>query len=138
MGQQRTIHEERSPGECPKGRQSDPQTKENTPLPPPTANEIRQKHLTAISAKLLPQLNILKRHKLQPQRESKFLNKHMCRARQMTADAHSKRHKELLKVIIPHQSEFYKFHRKKRMNALKLARQIWDQLRKAEATKENE
>ena len=107
---------------------------------PPSREQLRQKRTKAITLKLLPQTSLdqLKRHKLQPKRETKFLDKHIRRARQMTADAHSKRHKELLKGIVGHQSEFYKFHRIKKNESAKLARVIRDQFKKAEAVKEKE
>ena len=106
----------------------------------PTREEQRQKRVMAISSKLMSQQNVdmLKRHKLQPKRESKFLDRHIQRARKITADNHTRRHKELLKAIVAHQSEFYKFHRQKKNEAAKLARTIRDMHKKAEVAKEKE
>ncbi len=112
-----------------------------TPPVPPSKDELRRKRTLAISSKLLdPQRthSLHKRLKLQPKREGKFLDKHIRRAREMTAVALAKRHKELLKAIVAHQTEFYKFHRLKRNECAKVARAIRDQLRKAEVAKEKE
>ena len=108
---------------------------------PATKEELRRKRTAAISNKLLDskQCNtVLKRVRVQPKREPKFLDKHIRRARQMTADGHSKRHKELLKAIVTHQSEFYKFHRLKKNECAKIARAIREQHRKVEAAKEKD
>lgn len=108
---------------------------------PLSKDELRRKRTRAISLKLMDSQRThthLKRIKLQPKRESKFLDKHIRRARQLTADAHSKRHKELLKAIVTHQTEFYKYHRWKKNECAKVARSIRDSLRKAEVAKEKE
>ena len=112
-----------------------------TSLVPSSKEDLRRKRTLAISNKLLdPQRthSLQKRLKLQPKREGKFLDKHIRRARETTAVALAKRQKELLKAIVAHQSEFYKFHRLKRNECAKIARTIRDQLRKAEVAKEKE
>ena len=119
--------------------QQQPMLKENTS--PPTKEELRRKRLSAIASKVLdPKQShtMCKRLKLQPKRESKFLDKHIRRARQITATELSRRHKDLLKAIVTHQSEFYKFHRLKKNECAKIARAIRDQHRKAEVAKEKD
>ena len=109
--------------------------------PPSTEEDKRRLRLKSISSTLIEPTKIhtnLKRLKKQPPREGKFLDKHIRRARQQTSDALSKRHKELMKAIVHHQSEFYKFHRLKKNECAKVARAIRDQLRKAEVAKEKE
>jgi len=96
-----------------------------------------KRRLAAISTSLLePERH--KRYKLQPKREGKFLEKHIRRARTITADATSRRHKDLLKAITNHQTEFYKFHRLKKTDAARLARAIRDQINKEEKQREKE
>ena len=56
----------------------------------------------------------------------------------MTADSIARRHKDLLKAITAHQTEFFKFHKASKTDAAKLARTIRDQLKKAEIQKEKE
>jgi ATP-dependent helicase STH1/SNF2 len=104
---------------------------------PPTLAQLRQRRLATISTKLL-NTHPHKRIKIQPKREGRFLEKHIKRARTMTADGISKRHKDLLKAITAHQTEFYKFHKSKKTEAARLARTIRDQLKKAEIQKEKE
>lgn len=68
----------------------------------PSKDELRQKRTRAISLKVMDSQcthTHLKRMKLQAKHESKFLDKHIRRARQLTSDAQSKRHKELLKAV---------------------------------------
>ena len=110
--------------------------KEEPPLPP-TSAQLRKRRLVTISAKLL-NTHPNKRIKIQPKREGRFLEKHIKRARTMTADAITKRHKDLLKAISNHQTEFYKFHKSKKTDAARLARTIRDQLKKADLQKEKE
>ncbi len=121
--------------------QEPPSSQRGLSLPPPSKDEQRRKRIRAISLKLMDSQRTnthLKRIKLQAKRESKFLDKHIRRARQLTADSHSKRHKELLKAIMTHQTEFYKYHRWKKNECAKIARTIRDSLRKAEVAKEKE
>lgn len=111
------------------------------PILPLSKEGLRRKRTRSIALKLMDSQRThthLKRLKLQPKRESKFLDKHIRRARQFTADTHSKRHKELLKAIIVHQTEFYKYHRTRKNECAKLARSVRDSLRKAEVAKEKE
>eukprot|EP01082_Thalassiosira_pseudonana_P010572 g9413.t1.1.5e17418a.1.5e1746ac g9413 g9413.t1 contig36:514113-516995(+) len=110
--------------------------KSTSPRPSSTAM-IRKQRFASIATKLV-EPERLKRFKLQPKREGKFLEKHIRRARTIVADATSRRHKDLLKAITTHQSEFYKFHRLKKADAAKLARAIRDQLNKEEKNKEKE
>ncbi|KAL7490103.1 hypothetical protein ACHAW6_015831 [Cyclotella cf. meneghiniana] len=112
-------------------------SKDKAPPPHPTPTQLRKRRITSISSKLI-ESHPLKRFKLQPKREGKFLEKHIRRARTLAADATSKRHKDLLKAIITHQAEFYKFHRMKKTEAARLARTIRDHLNKAEKQKEKE
>lgn len=104
---------------------------------PPTPAQLRKRRLATISSKLI-NTHPMKRIKLQPKREGRFLDKHIKRARTMTADGIAKRHKDLLKAITTHQTEFYKFHKAKKTEAARLARTIRDQLKKAELQKEKE
>ena len=118
-------------------KQEPPQIEE-----PPSSEEDKHRiRLMSISSTLIEPTKIhtsLKRIKKQPPREGKFLDKHIRRARQQTSDALSKRHKELMKAILHHQTEFYKFHRLKKNDCAKVARAIRDQLRKAEVAKEKD
>jgi len=107
---------------------------------PTTAEEERRRRTASIASKVydLKQCTQYKRLKLQPKRESRFLDKHIRRARQITADGLKKGHKELLRAIVTHQSEFYKFHRLKKNECSKIARAIQNQHRKKELAKEKE
>jgi len=107
---------------------------------PTTKEEERRRRTASIASKVydLKQCTQYKRLKLQPKRESRFLDKHIRRARQMTADGLKKGHKELLRAIVTHQSEFYKFHRLKKNECSKIARAIQNQHRKKELAKEKE
>ena len=98
---------------------------------------LRKKRATAIVAKLLEN-DRFRRFKLQNKRDGKLLDKHIKRARLITADTLSKRHKDLLKAVISHQTEFYKFHRGKKNEAGKIARAIRDKLKKDDQQKEKE
>ena len=98
---------------------------------------LRKKRSTAIVSKLLDQ-DRFRRFKLQNKRDGKLLDKHIKRARLITADTLSKRHKDLLKAITSHQTEFYKFHRGKKNEAGKIARAIRDKLKKDDQQKEKE
>ena len=98
---------------------------------------LRKKKATAIVSKLLDH-DRFRRFKLQNKRDGKLLDKHIKRARLITADTLSKRHKDLLKAIISHQTEFYKFHRGKKIEAGKIARAIRDKLKKDDLQKEKE
>eukprot|EP00956_Cyclotella_meneghiniana_P035019 scaffold110397_cov72-Cyclotella_meneghiniana.AAC.1 len=111
--------------------------KDDKPPPSPTPAQLRKPHLAAISTKLI-NTHPNKRIKLQPKREGRFLEKHIKRARTMTADSIARRHKDLLKAITAHQTEFFKFHKASKTDAAKLARTIRDQLKKAEVQKEKE
>ena len=113
--------------------------KDNKPPQPPTPTqlELRKRRLAIISTKLI-NTHPNKRIKLQPKREGRFLEKHIKRARTMTADGIARRHKDLLKAITSHQTEFFKFHKASKTDAAKLARTIRDQLKKAEIQKEKE
>ena len=112
-------------------------SEDKAPSPPPTAAQLRKRRIASIATKLID-THPLKRIKVQKSREGRFLEKHIKRARTMTADSISKRHKELLKAISVHQTEFFRFHRAKRNEASKLSRTIRDQLKKAEVQKEKE
>jgi SNF2 family DNA or RNA helicase len=113
--------------------------KDDAPPPSPivTPAQSRKRRLADISKKLIG-THPMKRIKLQPKREGRFLDKHIKRARTMTADSIAKRHKDLLKAITSHQTEFYKFHKSKKTEAARLARSIRDQLKKAEIQKEKD
>ena len=100
-------------------------------------SSLRKKKATAIVSKLLDQ-DRFRRFKLQNKRDGKLLDKHIKRARLITTDTLSKRHKDLLKAIISHQTEFYKFHRGKKNEAGKIARAIRDKLKKDDLQKEKE
>eukprot|EP00986_Skeletonema_menzelii_P008839 scaffold3857_cov140-Skeletonema_menzelii.AAC.1 len=98
---------------------------------------LRRKRSTAIVYKLLDH-DRFRRFKLQNKRDGKLLDKHIKRARLITAETLSKRHKDLLKAITSHQTEFYKFHRGKKTEAGKIARAIRDKLKKDDQQKEKE
>ena len=119
-------------------KQPQPMLKENAE--PTTEEEERRRRTAIIASKIydLKQCTQYKRLKLQPKRETRFLDKHIRRARQITADGLKKGHKELLRAIVTHQSEFYKFHRLKKNECSKIARVIRDQHRKKELAKEKE
>ena len=67
-----------------------------------------------------------KRLKLQPRKESRLLEKNLRKHRQVVCDKLVKRHKELNKSIMSHSSEFYKFHRLRKIEISKFARSVRD------------
>jgi len=112
------------------------------PRPPeekkePTPEEARRERIATISSKLLDPTQF-KRFRAQPNRTGKLIDRHIGRARRITSDILTRRHKDLLKAIVSHQTEFYKFHRLKRNDAAKLARAVQTTLKKTEALKEKD
>lgn len=67
-----------------------------------------------------------KRLKLQPRKESRLLEKNLRKHRQVVCDKLVKRHKELNKSIMSHSTEFYKFHRLRKIEISKFARSVRD------------
>uniref|UniRef100_A0A7S3QBD0 Uncharacterized protein n=1 Tax=Chaetoceros debilis TaxID=122233 RepID=A0A7S3QBD0_9STRA len=83
-----------------------------------------------------------KRLKLQPRKESRYLEKNLRKHRQVHCDTLSKKLKEMNKQIMSHSSEFYKFHRARKLDISKFARSMRDhvalQARKKEKGAVNE
>ena len=79
-----------------------------------------------------------KRSKIEPKKFAKALDRVVRKARQNTADALNKQHKELSKMIMSHQSEFFKFHKQRRADASRLARTIRDNFDKESKKKEKD
>eukprot|EP00978_Attheya_sp_CCMP212_P047033 scaffold421190_cov50-Attheya_sp.AAC.2 len=71
-----------------------------------------------------------RRIKIQPKKEAKALEKQIRKARTLAGEALAKQHKELCKMMVSHQVEFFKFHRGQKTERSKLARSIRDVLDK--------
>jgi hypothetical protein len=76
-----------------------------------------------------------KRVKIEPKKFGRTFDRVARKARQSVADAITKQYKELTKAIISHQSEFYKFHRQRRLDSFRIARTIRDSFDKEEKKK---
>jgi hypothetical protein len=79
-----------------------------------------------------------KRIKIEPKKYTKALDRFGRKARQVIAEGMVKQHKEVIKALSSHHSEFYKFHRQRKIDALKLAKSIRDSMGKQEKRKEKE
>jgi ATP-dependent helicase STH1/SNF2 len=76
--------------------------------------------------------------KIEPKKYAKALDRAARKARQTAADAMLKQHKEYTKALLSHQSEFFKFHKNRKAEALKVAKACRDTLDKEEKQKEKE
>lgn len=79
-----------------------------------------------------------KRFKVEPKKYAKGLDRVARKARQVAADALTRQHKELTKLVGSHHQEFFKFHRQRKADALKLAKIIQDSFDKEEKKKEKD
>jgi SNF2 family DNA or RNA helicase len=91
-----------------------------------------------VSATALLDVDKFRRIKLEPKKFGKALDRAARKSRQMAADALNKQYKEFSKAINSHQTEFFKFHRQKKADAAKIARQIRDSSEKEEKRKEKD
>ena len=82
--------------------------------------------------------NKFRRIKVEPKKHSKALDRAARKARQNAADGLIKSHKELAKALLSHQTEFFKFHKNRKSEALKVARACRDTLDKEEKQKQKE
>jgi hypothetical protein len=73
-----------------------------------------------------------KRVKLEPKKFARLYDRVARKARQGVADAITKQYKELTKAIVSHQNEFYKFHRQRRIDSFRIAKNIRDSFEKEE------
>eukprot|EP00980_Cylindrotheca_fusiformis_P020062 scaffold7139_cov115-Cylindrotheca_fusiformis.AAC.12 len=67
-----------------------------------------------------------KRVKMEAKKFAKALDRVARKTRQNAAEALNKQHKELSKAIASHQQEFFKFHKQRKTEALRLAKTIRD------------
>jgi len=67
-----------------------------------------------------------KRIKIEPKKFAKGLDRVARKARQSVADTLVKQHKELAKAIASHQQDFFKFHRQRKAESVKLSKAIRD------------
>jgi hypothetical protein len=67
-----------------------------------------------------------KRLKLQPRKESRLLEKNLRKHRQVVCDKLVKKHKDLNKALMTHATEFYKFHRLRKIETSKFAKSVRD------------
>jgi ATP-dependent helicase STH1/SNF2 len=79
-----------------------------------------------------------KRVKIEPKKFAKALDRFVRKSRQTAAESLTKLHKEVCKTITSHQQDFFKFHRQRKADALKLARTIRDSMDKETKKKEKD
>jgi len=79
-----------------------------------------------------------KRVKLEPKKFGRALDRLSARARKSASDALSKKNKEIGRAISSHQTEFFKFHKARKAEAGKFARQIRDNAIKEAKRQEKE
>ena len=79
-----------------------------------------------------------KRVKIEPKKFAKALDRIVRKARQTAAESLNKQHKELSKAIASHQQEFFKFHKQRRADALRMAKTIRDSSDKESKKKEKD
>jgi SNF2 family DNA or RNA helicase len=91
-----------------------------------------ERRLKAATVELLKNPETMKRVKMEPKRISKALDKAMKKARQTTQESLLKKLKDLNKSIVAHSSDFFKYHRAKRIEASKLAKAVRDRKSKQE------
>jgi len=79
-----------------------------------------------------------KRTKLEAKKYAKTLDRIVRKVRHSTADKLSKQHKEISKAITSHQSEFFKFHKARKSEAMKIVKAIRDTRLKEAKQKEKD
>jgi len=79
-----------------------------------------------------------KRVKMEPKKFAKALDRQARKTRQLAAEALNKQHKEFSKAISSHQQDFFKFHKQRKSDALKLAKLIRDNMDKESKKKEKD
>jgi hypothetical protein len=79
-----------------------------------------------------------RRIKIEPKKQFKALDRAARKARQTTAEGLLKTHKEWAKALLSHQQDFFKFHKNRKTEALKVARACRDTLDKEEKQKAKE
>lgn len=79
-----------------------------------------------------------KRVKMEPKKYAKALDRQARKTRQLAAEALNKQHKEFSKAIGSHQQDFFKFHKQRKADALKLAKMIRDNMDKVSKKKEKD
>ena len=79
-----------------------------------------------------------RRLKMEPKKHSKALDRAARKTRQATAEAMLKSQKEVNKALMSHQSDFIKFHKSRKTEALRMAKACRDSLDKEEKQKEKE
>ena len=89
-----------------------------------TLNSRRLQHSN--NAPLVDVTEKYKRLKLQPRKESRLLEKNLRKHRQVVCDKLVKRYKELNRSIMAQTTEFYKFHRLRKIETSKFARSVRD------------
>ena len=89
-----------------------------------TLNSRRLQHSN--NAPLMDVTEKYKRLKLQPRKESRLLEKNLRKHRQVVCDKLVKRYKELNRSIMTQTTEFYKFHRLRKIETSKFARSVRD------------
>lgn len=79
-----------------------------------------------------------KRVKMEAKKFAKALDRVAKKTRQTAAETLNKQHKELGKAISSHQQEFFKFHKQRKSDALRLAKMIRDNSDKESKKKEKD
>jgi ATP-dependent helicase STH1/SNF2 len=79
-----------------------------------------------------------KRVKIEPKKFAKALDRVVRKARQTAAETLNKQHKELSKALVSHQQEFFKFHKQRKADALRVAKLIRDNADKETKKKEKD
>ncbi|KAL3921856.1 MAG: hypothetical protein SGARI_006581, partial [Bacillariaceae sp.] len=98
----------------------------------------KQQEARATATTALLDVNQFRRIKLEPKKYGKALDRAARKFRQIAADTLNKQYKEFSKAINSHQTEVFKFHRQKKADAAKIARQIRDTSEKEEKRKEKD
>ena len=87
----------------------------------------------------VPIMNVSEKHKrlkLQPRKESRVLERNLRKHRQVACETLVKKHKDLSRSIISHSSEFFKFHRSRKLEISKFAKSIRDHVATEKRKKE--
>ena len=79
-----------------------------------------------------------KRIKVEPKKFARALDRVARKSRQAVADGLLKQYRDLNKAIASHQSDFFKFHRQRKVDAFKIVKSIRDAYEKEEKKKEKD
>jgi ATP-dependent helicase STH1/SNF2 len=82
--------------------------------------------------------NKFKRIKIEPKKFARALDRAAKKSRQAIAEGLNKQYKELNKAIGVHQTEFFKFHRQRRFDSLRLVKAVRDSFEKEEKKREKD